>query len=69
MLGFGRFGGIAGSFLVAELTRRQLGFSEIFTVVAVPGLVAAAALQVKDFSHPEDVSAKAAIKGEAAMGH
>ena len=39
MLGLGRFGGIAGSFLVAELSRRQLGFGEIFTVVAVPGLV------------------------------
>jgi AAHS family 4-hydroxybenzoate transporter-like MFS transporter len=36
MLGLGRFGGIAGSFLVAELSRRQLGFGEIFTVVAVP---------------------------------
>src|SRR5258708_36011410 len=30
MLGIGRFGGIAGSFLVAELSARQLGFSEIF---------------------------------------
>ena len=43
MLGLGRFGGIAGSFLVAELTRRQLPFAGIFTIVAIPGLIAAAA--------------------------
>ena len=47
MMGVGRFGGIAGSFLVAELSRRQLSFSEVFTVVAIPGLIAAAALVVK----------------------
>ena len=53
MLGFGRFGGIAGSFLVAELSRRQFTFAEIFSVVAVPGLVAALALLVKQWRHPE----------------
>lgn len=47
MLGLGRFGGIAGSFLVAELTLRHLAFSGIFAVMAVPGLIAAAALAVK----------------------
>jgi len=47
MMGVGRFGGIAGSFLVAELSRRQLSFSEVFTVIAIPGLIAAAALVVK----------------------
>jgi AAHS family 4-hydroxybenzoate transporter-like MFS transporter len=47
MLGIGRFGGIAGSFLVAELTRRQFAFNEIFTVVAVAGIIAAVALVVK----------------------
>ena len=52
MLGLGRFGGIAGSFLVAELARRQLAFSEIFTIVAVPGLIAATALMVKQLAHP-----------------
>ena len=46
-LGLGRFGGIAGSFLVAELSRRQLTFIQIFTVVAIPGLIAAAALVIK----------------------
>ena len=33
MLGIGQFGGIAGSFLVAELFRRNLSFGEIFAVV------------------------------------
>ena len=58
MLGFGRFGGIAGSFLVGELTRRQFTFTEIFSVVAVPGLVAALALLVKQWRHPEPASSK-----------
>ena len=57
MLGFGRFGGIAGSFLVAELSRRQFTFTEIFTVVAVPGLIAALALVVKQWAHPEPARA------------
>ncbi len=47
MMGIGRFGGIAGSFLVAELSRRALSFSEVFAVLAIPGLIAAAALIVK----------------------
>jgi AAHS family 4-hydroxybenzoate transporter-like MFS transporter len=47
MLGIGRFGGIAGSFLVAELARRQLSFGQVFTVVAAAALVATAALFVK----------------------
>lgn len=48
MLGIGRFGGIAGSFLVAELTRRQFAFDAIFTIVAVAGAVAAIALMIKE---------------------
>ena len=59
------YGGIAGSFLVAELARRQLAFSEIFTIVAVPGLIAATALMVKQLAHPEDTAARAAARGEA----
>ena len=47
MMGIGRFGGIAGSFLVAELSRRQVGFDAIFSVLAVAGLAAAGALLVK----------------------
>jgi MFS transporter, AAHS family, 4-hydroxybenzoate transporter len=68
MLGLGRFGGIAGSFLVAELARRQLGFSAIFTVVAVPGLIAAAALIVKQLARPEGRTVRVAA-GSEALGH
>ncbi|WP_316190683.1 MFS transporter [Bradyrhizobium sp. SZCCHNS2096] len=52
MLGIGRFGGIAGSFLVAEMTARQLSFSQIFAVMAIPGAIAAVALVVKQFVGP-----------------
>ncbi|KAF3998818.1 MFS transporter [Glaciimonas immobilis] len=54
MLGLGRFGGIAGSFLVAELTRRQFGFGGIFSVLAVAGLIAAAALLIKQATQGRD---------------
>ena len=47
MLGVGRFGGIAGSFLVAELSRRGLTTPQIFMIVAMPGAVAAAAILLK----------------------
>ena len=47
MLGIGRFGGIAGSFLIAELSARHLDFAGVFSVIAIPGLIAAAALLVK----------------------
>jgi MFS transporter, AAHS family, 4-hydroxybenzoate transporter len=56
MLGIGRFGGIAGSYLVAELTHQQLGFAAIFTIVAIAGLIAAFALVVKQLAHPADRS-------------
>ncbi|SAL26803.1 MFS transporter [Caballeronia telluris] len=56
MLGIGRFGGIAGSFLVAELTRRQFTFAGIFTVVAVAGLIACVALLIKQAVHPVDAA-------------
>ncbi|MBK3774148.1 MFS transporter [Azospirillum aestuarii] len=68
MLGLGRFGGIGGSFLVAELARRQLDFTSIFTIVAIPGLVAALALLVKQFVHPEDRSSGTGRTVEA-LGH
>lgn len=65
MLGIGRFGGIAGSFLVAELARRQLDFSTIFAIVAIPGVISAIALLVKQYHHPEQASERAAAKGAA----
>lgn len=48
MLGIGRFGGIAGSFLVAELSSRHLALPSVFLVVGIPGLIAALALLVKN---------------------
>jgi len=47
MLGVGRFGGIAGSFLVAELARMQVSLPGIFAVFACASLIAATALWVK----------------------
>ncbi|CAG9219527.1 4-hydroxybenzoate transporter PcaK [Paraburkholderia sabiae] len=47
MLGVGRFGGIAGSFLVAELSRQQVSLPGIFTVVAIAGAVSCVALLIK----------------------
>ena len=68
MLGIGRFGGIAGSFLVAELTRRQLSFSGIFTVVAAAGVIATMALLIKQAVHPEAAAAGGTTEG-VALGH
>jgi AAHS family 4-hydroxybenzoate transporter-like MFS transporter len=68
MLGLGRFGGIAGSFLVAELQRRQLDFASVFAVVAIPGLIATAALLVKQFAHPDQPAARNDARHEA-LGH
>jgi AAHS family 4-hydroxybenzoate transporter-like MFS transporter len=68
MLGIGRFGGIAGSFLVAELARRHLDFSTIFAIVAIPGVVSAIALLVKQYEHPEQAADRAAAK-DAAPAH
>ncbi|MGI4816217.1 MAG: MFS transporter [Janthinobacterium lividum] len=60
MLGIGRFGGIAGSFLVAELTRRHFSFAGIFAVVAIAGVVACIALLIKQFAHPHAALVNAA---------
>jgi MFS transporter, AAHS family, 4-hydroxybenzoate transporter len=68
MMGIGRFGGIAGSFLVAELSRRNLSFGQIFLIVAVSGLIAATALVIKQLVHPETKSDYEVARGEA-LGH
>jgi AAHS family 4-hydroxybenzoate transporter-like MFS transporter len=62
MLGIGRFGGIAGSYLVAELTGLQLGFAGIFSIVAIAGLIAALALVIKQLAQPEHKSRYAPSK-------
>ena len=54
MMALGRFGGIAGSFLVAELARRNLSLGQIFTGMAVPGFIAGGALLVKQFLKREE---------------
>jgi MFS transporter, AAHS family, 4-hydroxybenzoate transporter len=51
MLGIGRFGGIAGSFLVAELTRLNFSFEGVFAVMATAGIGSCAALIVLQSSH------------------
>ncbi len=68
MLGIGRFGGIAGALLGAELLRLHLGFDVIFTLLAVPAFIAAAALIVKQMTGratPDD----AGPAGKMVSGH
>jgi AAHS family 4-hydroxybenzoate transporter-like MFS transporter len=52
MLGIGRFGGIVGSFLVAQLQAAQVTLPHVFAIVGVAGLVSAGALLVKHRSDP-----------------
>jgi AAHS family 4-hydroxybenzoate transporter-like MFS transporter len=67
MLGVGRFGGIAGSFLVAELTRRHFTFAGIFSTIAIAGLISCIALLIKQAARPQDAAA-GSVKGES-FGH
>ena len=68
MLGIGRFGGVAGPFLVAQLQVWKMGFAEIFTIVAIPALIAAVALMIKHFAHR--LTEKAVVTGAAeVLGH
>ncbi|PIF92335.1 AAHS family 4-hydroxybenzoate transporter-like MFS transporter [Acidovorax sp. 62] len=66
MLGIGRFGGIAGSFLVAQLSAAHMGFGQIFAVVAIPGLIAAAAVWAKQMIYPTQAAPLSAVAGSAA---
>jgi AAHS family 4-hydroxybenzoate transporter-like MFS transporter len=52
MLGIGRFGGIAGALLGAELMRQKMGFDAIFTLLTLPAIVAVVALMVKMRAKP-----------------
>ncbi|MBC8636377.1 MFS transporter [Caballeronia sp. EK] len=56
MLGVGRFGGIAGSFLVAELSRQRMSLPGIFTVVAMAGAASCVALLLKQMASPRIVA-------------
>jgi AAHS family 4-hydroxybenzoate transporter-like MFS transporter len=57
MLGVGRFGGIAGSFLVAELARQQVSLPGIFTIVGIAGGVSCVALLIKQATSSNRVPA------------
>lgn len=52
MLGMARFGGIAGSFLVAGLVRWHFTFVGVFATIAVAGAVSCVALLVKQLASP-----------------
>jgi len=61
MLGVGRFGGVAGSFLVAELARRHFTFAGIFATVAI------AALLLKQVAQPR--AAESGATASESFGH
>jgi AAHS family 4-hydroxybenzoate transporter-like MFS transporter len=69
MMGVGRFGGVAGSFLVAELARRQVGFEGIFAVIAVAGVLATLALLVKHRGDPDVPEAGVAEGAPVSASH
>jgi len=50
MMGIGRLGGVSGALIGAELMSRQLGFDQIFTLLAFPAVCAAGALPIKYFA-------------------
>ena len=69
MLGIGRFGGIAGALLGAELLRMHLGFDAIFTLLTVPAFIAAGALAVKQFSGAATGADSGEPSGKTVAGH
>jgi AAHS family 4-hydroxybenzoate transporter-like MFS transporter len=52
MLGMARFGGIAGSFLVAELVRWHFTLVGVFATIAIAGALSCIALLIKQVSPP-----------------
>ncbi|MGO4303408.1 MFS transporter [Cupriavidus sp. RAF12] len=70
MLGIGRFGGITGALLGAELLRMHLGFDAIFTLLAIPAFLAAGALVVKHLGGRGAAQPEGAGRAqEAVSGH
>jgi len=51
MLGIGRFGGIAGAMLGAEMLHANWGFGQVFTALAVPAVIGAVAVLLKGARH------------------
>lgn len=54
MTGVGRFGGIAGSLLVAQVALYGIELKWVFSLLALPGVIAAAALLVKRAVRPPE---------------
>jgi len=69
MLGIGRFGGITGALLGAELLRLHLGFDTIFTLLALPAFVATGALVIKQLSGAPATPNNGGPAGNMASGH
>ncbi|SMG61353.1 MFS transporter [Paraburkholderia susongensis] len=64
MLGIGRFGGIAGAMLGAGMLHANWGFSEVFTSLALPAAVGAAAVLLKGARHRGPL-----LRVSAGVGH
>lgn len=67
MLGMARFGGIAGSFLVAELVRWHFTLVGVFATIAVAGALACIALLIKQLAPPQVFST--APEGIRSLSH
>ena len=68
MLGVGRLGGILGTWVMGGLASQHLPNSQLFAYAAAPGLIAAAALIIKQLAHPESAVDRAVARSEA-VGH
>ncbi|MFP5391871.1 MAG: MFS transporter [Gammaproteobacteria bacterium] len=66
MLGLGRFGGISGALIGASFMRWNLGFDSIFTLLAIPAVIAALALTVKNASDARQARVPAGLRAGAA---
>ncbi|RZF26277.1 MFS transporter [Paraburkholderia sp. UYCP14C] len=64
MLGIGRFGGIAGAMLGAGMLHANWGFSQVFTSLALPAAVGAAAVLLKGARHRGPL-----LRVSAGIGH
>ena len=69
MMALGRFGGIAGSFLVAELARRNLSLEAIFTGMAIPGFIAGGALLIKQLLSREELTVHSEVQSVGVQTH
>ncbi|MDY3331541.1 MAG: aromatic acid/H+ symport family MFS transporter [Pelistega sp.] len=53
MMGIGRFGGVAGSYLVAELVRREFSLEQVFFCLAIPAGIMAICLLLKQYLYQQ----------------